>query len=180
GTFEQDADAIASELFTGRGVRKIYYSQQGAGTRAQIEQAFDGGASFVSYVGHGATAVWASENIFNTGDVKNLVPQSRQPFLMTMNCLNGFFQFPPMNSLSEELLKAEGKGVVAAFSPSGLSVDDAAHAYHVALLREILSGRHTRLGDAVVAAQEDYAQTGAFPEVLSIYHLLGDPALKIR
>ena len=37
-----------------------------------------------------------------------------------------------------------------------------------------------RLGDAVLAAQEKYAGTGAFPELLSIYHLLGDPALKLR
>jgi hypothetical protein len=37
-----------------------------------------------------------------------------------MNCLNGYFHFPYFNSLSEELLKAEGKGIIAAFSLSGL------------------------------------------------------------
>ena len=73
---------------------------------------------------------------------------------MTMNCLNGFFHFPPLNSLSEALLKAEGKGVIAAFSPSGLSVNDAAHLFHKALLEEIVSGRHERIGDAILAAQE--------------------------
>jgi hypothetical protein len=31
-----------------------------------------------------------------------------------------------------------------------------------------------------VAAQAAYADTGAFPELLAIYHLLGDPALRIR
>jgi len=36
------------------------------------------------------------------------------------------------------------------------------------------------LGDAVLAGQAAYAETGAFPELLSIYHLLGDPALKLR
>jgi hypothetical protein len=48
------------------------------------------------------------------------------------------------------------------------------------LIREITSGAHPRLGDAVLAAQADFAQTGAFPELLSIYNLLGDPALRIR
>jgi len=33
---------------------------------------------------------------------------------------------------------------------------------------------------AVFAAQTDFAQTGAFPELLSIYNLLGDPALRLR
>jgi hypothetical protein len=32
----------------------------------------------------------------------------------------------------------------------------------------------------VLAAQQAYAAGGAFPELLSIYHLLGDPALSLR
>ena len=31
-----------------------------------------------------------------------------------------------------------------------------------------------------LAAQKAYAETGALPELLSIYHLLGDPATRIR
>jgi hypothetical protein len=47
-------------------------------------------------------------------------------------------------------------------------------------LGELVSGRHRRLGDAFMAAQAAYAATGAFPELLSIYHLFGDPALTLR
>ena len=162
-------------------MRKIYYSEQGANTRAAIEQAFDEGASLMSYMGHGATAVWASrEHLQPARTWPASTPSSQQPLLLTINCLNGFFHFPPLNSLSEELLKAEGKGVIAAFSPSGLSLNDAAHLYHKALLREILSGRHARLGDAILAAQREYADSGALPELLQIYHLFGDPAARIR
>jgi hypothetical protein len=134
----------------------------------------------VSYIGHGGTVVWASENIFNWQDVPYLAAQPQQPLLFTMNCLNGFFHFPPLDSLAEALLKAEGKGVVAAISPSGLSVNDPAHVFHKALLTEILSGGHERIGDAVLAAQESYSESGALPELLSIYNLLGDPALRLR
>ncbi len=97
-----------------------------------------------------------------------------------MNCLNGYFHFPYFNALSEELVKAEGKGAIAAFSPSGLSLNGPAHRYHQALLQELFNGSHERLGDAVLAAQVAYAETGAFPELLSIYHLFGDPALVLR
>jgi hypothetical protein len=180
GHFETDANDNASTVLAGRNPRKIHYSREGASTRAEIEQAFNAGASFVSYIGHGGTVVWASENIFNDGDVADLTLQSQQPFLMTLDCLNGFFQYPVMNSLAGELLKADGKGAIAAFAPSGLSVDDAAHLYHKALLTEILSGHHARLGDAILAAQEDYGKSGAFPELLEIYHLFGDPAMRIR
>jgi hypothetical protein len=180
GPFEADADEVAAGVLQSREVQKIYLRDVGAGMRAEIRGAFDGGAGLMSYIGHGATAVWASENVFNNSDVPSLGLQAEQPLLLTLNCLNGFFHFPPFDSLTEALLKAEGKGAVAAFSPSGLSLDAAAHRYHQALLEEIESGRHPRLGDALLAAQAAYADSGRFPELLAIYHLFADPAQSLR
>ena len=97
-----------------------------------------------------------------------------------MNCLNGYFHTPWSDSLAEKLVKAEGKGAIAAFSSSGLSLNQAAKVYHKAMLDQILYGTHERLGDALLAAQSAYADSGADPEMLAIYHLLGDPALKIQ
>jgi hypothetical protein len=36
------------------------------------------------------------------------------------------------------------------------------------------------LRDAVLGSQAAYSETGAFPQLLGIYHLLGDPALRLR
>lgn len=181
GHFEADADELATSVLAERNPRRIYLSQLGTtAARDEILGAFDGGASLVSYIGHGAIHLWADENVFNTGNVSSLTPQSQQPLLLTMNCLNGYFHFPYFDSLAEALVKADGKGAIAALSPSGLSLNAPANRYHEALLREIFSSRHERLGDAVLSAQESYAATGAFPELLSIYHLFGDPALRIR
>jgi hypothetical protein len=124
--------------------------------------------------------VWASENVWNSWDAASLQAQSQQPLLVTMNCLNGYFVAPAFDSLSESLVKAEGRGAIAAFSPSGLSLDAPAHQYHRALMTELTSGQHERLGDAVLAAQQAYAQSGLMHELLSIYQLLGDPATPIR
>jgi hypothetical protein len=144
-------------------------------------RSFNDGASLVSYIGHGGIYLWAGENVFNTDDVtSSLIPQSQQPLVLTMNCLNGYFHFPFFDSLAEALVKADDKGAIAAFSPTGLSLNGPANLYQTALLEELLNGDHARLGDAVMAAQESYAETGAFPELLSIYHLLGDPALNLR
>jgi len=180
GSFEADADEIAATVLSQREVEKVYLRDLGASSRTAIVTAFDAGPGLVSYVGHGGTAVWASENVFNNWDIPSLSPQAQQPLLLTMNCLNGFFHHPSLDSLAEALVKVEGRGAVAAFSPSGLSVNEAAHVYHKALLAEIESRRHARLGDAILAAQAAYADSGAFPELLSIYHLLGDPALRIN
>jgi len=39
-------------------------------------------------------------------------------------------------------------------------------AFHRALLDEVVNGDHHRLGDAILAGQAGYADTGAFPELL--------------
>jgi hypothetical protein len=181
GDFVADADELASTVLAHRNVRKVYLSELGpSATRSSILQAFNEGASLASYMGHGGIHLWAEENVFNTSDVASLTPQSQMPLLLTLNCLNGYFHFPYFNSLAEELLKAKGRGAIAAFSPSGLSLDEPAHEYHRALLNELFSRRHQRLGDALLAAQERYAETGAMPELLAIYHLFGDPALTLH
>ena len=181
GNFEADADRLAASVLASKNPDKIYLSRLGtAATRDAILQSFDDGASLVSYMGHGGIHLWADENFFNVRDVASLAPQTQQPLVLTMNCLNGYFHFPYFNSLAEELVKARDKGAIAAFSPSGLSLNGPAGLFHQALLEELFNGAHPRLGDAVLAAQEAYAETGAFPELLSIYHLLGDPALRLR
>jgi CSLREA domain-containing protein len=180
GDFEADSEEIAAGL-PGRDVVRVYLRDLGAAsTRSAISDAFDGGASLLSYVGHGGIALWASENVLSTSDVESLRAQSQQPIVMTLSCLNGYFHFPYFDALGEALVKAEGKGAIAAVSPSGLSLDGPAHLYHQALMNELTSARHRRLGDAILAAQRTYAANGAFPELLTIYQLFGDPALVLR
>lgn len=181
GDFESDVEEIAASVPTSRGTRLVFLSREGVdATRRAILESFDGGASVMSYVGHGGIHLWAHENVFNIDQVSSLAPQPEQPLVLTLNCLNGYFHFPYFNALGEELVKAEGKGAIAAFSPTGLSLNEPAHVLHQALLAEIASGRHARLGDAVAAAQASYASAGAYAELLQIYHLLGDPALLLR
>jgi hypothetical protein len=179
GDFEANANDIAS-LLGGRKVDRIFLTQLGSTTRSAVLGAFDAGASLVSYVGHGSQSLWASESILRSIDVPLLKPQPRQPLMLTMTCSNGYFISPWMNGLSERFVLEADKGAIAAFSPSGLSLDEAAHLYHRALVLELQSGRHERLGDLVLGAQTAYADTGAFPELLSIYHLFADPALRIQ
>jgi hypothetical protein len=180
GDFEADVEDVRASFLGERSTTTLKVRELGGGTRAAILDAFDEGASLMSYVGHGGTAVWSSANVLNSWDAASLRGQSRQPLLLTLNCLNGYFVAPNFDALSEALLKVEGRGVVAALSPSGLSVDSAAHQYHRAVMAELVSGANARLGDAILAAQRSYAETGLMPELLTIYQLLGDPGMRIR
>jgi hypothetical protein len=180
GDFEGDVEDVRQSFLSGRSTTTLKVRELGSATRPAILSAFDGGASLVSYVGHGGTAVWSNANVLNSWDAPSLLAQSKQPLLLTLNCLNGYFTAPNFDSLSEALLKAEGRGAVAALSPSGLSLDGPAHQYHRAVMAELTRGTHERLGDAILAAQASYAETGLMPELLSVYHLLGDPGILLR
>jgi hypothetical protein len=181
GDFERDADEIGRMVLPSQDPLRIYLGRLGTeATRTAIVDAFNGEGGLVSYVGHGGIHLWASENIFDSSRVSTLDSRRDPPLVLTLNCLNGYFHFPYFNSLAEELVKAEGKGAIAVVAPSGLSLNEPAHLYHKALVGELVSGRHRRLGDALLAAQSAYAASGAFPELLRIYLLLGDPALTLR
>ncbi len=95
---------------------------------------------------HGSAFVESieDESLLHRSSVDLLLSQPQQPLVLTMNCLNGYFHFPFFDSLSEELVKAETKGAIAAFSPSGLSLNGPAHLYHQALLNELFDAAHLR------------------------------------
>jgi len=181
GDFDADALDLMASTLASRSVRHISLEALGAErTRESILEAFDEGASVVSYMGHGGIHLWASENVFSNDSVALLAPQGQQPIVNALDCLNGYFHFPFFDSLAEELLKADGRAAVAVFAPSGLSLNEPAHELHKALLRELFEGGHRRLGDAVLAAQAKFLETGSFAELLAIYHLFGDPALQLE
>jgi hypothetical protein len=179
GDFDANLNDVAS-LLNARTTQKLFLSQLGSSTRPALLDALNSGPALVSYVGHGSQGSWASEILLSTNDIPSLAPQNRPPFVLTMTCSNGYFTHPTSNGLAEELALAPHKGAIAAFSPTGLSLDSAAHLFHKALVAQLESARHHRIGDLVLDAQADYTQTGAFPELLSIYLLFGDPALRIR
>jgi hypothetical protein len=117
GDFDANISDIAESYLAARGPQLIRLSELGAGTRPRILDALNSGLSFLSYVGHGGAAVWASENVWNSWDAPSLQAQSQQPLRRTMNCLNGYVVAPSYDSLAESLTKADGRGAIAAVSP---------------------------------------------------------------
>ena len=180
GRFGRDALRLAHGVLSGERTSTILLDELGApATRDAIVGAFEREPRLVSYLGHGGIHLWADERLFDTSRVATLPTSTRLPLVLTMNCLNGYFHFPYFDSLSEALVKAEGRGAIAAFSPSGLSQNAPAHRYHEALLQELTHGDHVRLGDAILQAQKSYLASGVLPELLQIFHLIGDPALTL-
>ncbi len=103
GDFEADVEDVRASFLAERSTTTLKVSELGRATRPAILDSFDEGASLMSYVGHGGTAVWSSANVLNSWDTPSLQAQSRQPLLLTMNCLNGYFVAPNFDALAEAL-----------------------------------------------------------------------------
>ena len=71
-----------------------------------------------------------------------------------------------------------GAGSIALSPPRLLSLDGPAHQFHRAVMAELTGATTSGSATPILAAQRAYAQTGLMPELLTVYQLLGDPAMK--
>ena len=85
---------------------------------SDILDQINAGALIANFSGHGHLQGWASESIFDAGDIDALTNAGKYPFIVSMNCLTGYFAYPDPDplavSFAELLLRAEEKGTAAA------------------------------------------------------------------
>jgi len=143
------------------------------------------GALLVNYVGHGFTdrwGTWPGGRIFDRSSIASLNNGGKLPFLTTATCLNGFFPHPLEDySLAEEFLRVEGKGAIAAWSPTGLGFPSQHELLFEELFTAIFEDDNRLLGPATTAAKiSAYAQSSGLGELVETFVLFGDPALELN
>jgi hypothetical protein len=135
------------------------------------------GQLIVNYLGHGSTYIWGqSGELLGTADVAaSWTPTgSRLPFVVAMNCLNGYFQgIYGEESLAETLLR--GGGAVAVWASSSLTDAEPQGVMNDELFRIVFHTQGT-LGDAVIAAKG--GTTNA--DVRRSWIFFGDPATRLK
>lgn len=136
------------------------------------------GKYLVNYSGHGSVVAWTSGGFFGLNDVNNLTNQSDLSVYTMLTCLNGYFVDPAGMGLSERLFHHSNGGAVSTWSSTGETTPD---------IQEILATRFylqlgtnpsmVRMGDLVKDAKTVIA---ASRDVRLSWHLLGDPALRVK
>ena len=101
---------------------------------------------------------WSGEFLFHTPDDKDSIPRndvnrltngSMLTFVMTLNCLNGFFpNFLDQYSLAEEFVRAQNKGAIACLASTSLGYTSE----HEVLAENIFNLIYND-GDIAIAAQ---------------------------
>lgn len=168
GDFHHSSDQVArwvSDEYTAEPVymETTNFSQ----SRSALLDGLNAGALIFNYVGHAGWDRLAGEGLMKNTDVADLGNAGRLPVFLGMTCSANRFELPGFDAIGEMLVTQPNVGAVAAWSPTGWSLNHLAQ----------------RLGEAFfLAALEEYGYTAREEDrfMLHIYTLIGDPATRLR
>jgi hypothetical protein len=137
--------------------------------------ALNAGQSLVNFAGHGSNEVWAGE-LLSSSDVAGLTNGSQTPFLISMTCLNGYFQDVYTVSLAKAIMLAPSGGAVAVWASSGLTDSPGQSILNQAMVSGLYGGQSLTIGEAAAAAKKAVSNL----DIRRTWILLGDPATKLQ
>ncbi len=143
------------------------------------------GVGHLVYSGHGYIDGWSKADVFTNVNIESLNNSNYLPFAFTLDCLDGYWYYPKQTvfehrgpSLIESLVRAPNKGILAAFSPTGLGVATAHDTLQRGFYDYIFGGGEWRLGAAVTQAKlKVYTDAEMHVDLVHTYTIFGDPAL---
>ena len=152
--------------------------------RQQLIDGLNNGVALTNFFGHAgldrlAPVGYLTALLLST-DVEALNSPQGSTVITAMTCAIGQFSFAPYDTLAEKLVVKENGGATAVWSSSGLSENKQARQLDAEFYRALFENNEDILGDAILAALKAYAKVGIEPYHISIYNLLGDPALRMK
>jgi hypothetical protein len=150
--------------------------------KAAIFNAFATGRLFINYVGHGSPISWAEDHGFLTvGDVASLPESDKNPMMLPMTCLEGYFIENRFSSLGESLVRASGKGAVASWSPTSAGESAGQRYLHQGFYDAVFAKGVHQIGPATLLGKLHLYQNagGGYRGLIDTYALFGDPAMKL-
>jgi hypothetical protein len=175
--FEGASSEVGALLGGNLTTRKVFRSQftDDAQVHTELLGGLNGGELLVNYMGHGSQESWRGDT-FTSTDAGALTNGFRLPFVVSMTCLNGFFQDVYSDSLAEALLKAKQGGAVAVWASSGLTEPANQAVMNKELVRLLFNGESLTLGEAVKRAKAAVSDQ----DVRRTWILFGDPTTRLR
>lgn len=161
-------------------VDKLYHSN--VDVRTQLLAGWNEGLGYVNYIGHGGATQLASEGFMTTTDVNpaTLYNGAKLPIFAALTCAAGDSAMPATLSLSDKLVLHPEGGAIAAFSPSGLSLDMQALSLNQYFAAALLGNREA-IGAAAKGAHDAAAAQDAIDSFMhDVYQISGDPSVALR
>jgi uncharacterized repeat protein (TIGR01451 family) len=171
--FERGGDQLAALVPSTLTTDRINFAST-SNAAAAVVNAFNRGGLLTDYIGHGSVEIW-SNDVFSSTAAAALTNGDKLPFVVTMNCLNGYFHDLYTESLAEALLKNGGGGAIGVWASSALTSPDQQLRVNLSLYRQLFGGTST-IGDAILKAKQDTTDA----DVRRTWILFGDPSLKLQ
>jgi MYXO-CTERM domain-containing protein len=132
-------------------------------------EAINRGPSLIEYFGHGSVDLW--NGVLSAGAAAGLTNRDRLSLVVSMTCLNGFFQDARMTTMAEALLGAPNGGAYAVWASSGYTRSKDQQRMAEAFVRAVLQDGLT-LGEAAGRAKAGVSDE----DVRRTWILFGDPS----
>ena len=155
-----------------------------------IIAAINEGRFMVNFIGHAAQTQWGGSDdsvpayrghFLRNQDVSDLTNQDRYPIISAMTCWEGYYINPQTgnsyDSLAEVITRAENKGAVASWSPTGLSVANGHDIINRGFFDAIFSSVVPTIGQATQQSLNGLWATGTHLDLADTFLLFGDPAM---
>ncbi|MBN2565694.1 MAG: hypothetical protein JXB46_08285 [Candidatus Eisenbacteria bacterium] len=179
---DEHIDNIRTDLlsYTYTDVDRIY--DPGASSAA-VTAAVNDGRGIINYTGHGATAGWVTSG-FDNGDVNALTNDNMLPYIWSVACFNGAFEFT--TCFAETWMRAtngsEPTGAIATYMSSiSQDWDEPMDAQDEMVDLLVAGEKRTFGGLAVNGACHMLDQYGVEGEDDALtWHIFGDPSVRVR
>lgn len=159
--------------------------------QATIKNEMNNGVFLVNYIGHGAYQFWGKfGNLFGIDDIQNLQANSSLAVVLAMTCMEGYYVSPNKYSavpklneteaLAELVTRAEGKGAVASWSPTGWGAVIGHDYTNRGFLKAVYQDGVNILGQATHAGLLRLWQSGRYLDLIDTTLLFGDPSMKLQ
>lgn len=145
-----------------------------------LENQWNAGSGMIMFTGHASIFQWAQEIFLHRDNVEDLVNGQKLPVVLEMTCFTSSFQIPDFPTLDEDLVRQSGGGAIATWGSTGLGVATGHHWLAKGFMDTIYSGGGNDIGTAALAGKLKLAASGANPDLIDTFTLLGDPALQFK
>ncbi|MGB1253966.1 MAG: C25 family cysteine peptidase, partial [Candidatus Promineifilaceae bacterium] len=135
-------------------------------------------AAIVNYRGHGSVVNWGG-GLLTRDDRVNMFNNGKPFVIISADCLDNYFAFNNLMSLSEAFMRAPNAGSVAHWGSTGLGFSWEHTILHNAFYDGLYEEFLPTIGDAIVHAKTVYEPSPGSRSELYAFTLQGDPAMNM-
>lgn len=140
------------------------------------------GQVLINFVGHGGGAIWADNGLLKNEDIPKFSNKDKYPFITSMTCFSGAFDYPQKTALGVNLLIEKDKGAIGVLASSGLGWILNDYFMVLSIFYYMFDPTKT-IGEIITLGKARYYSNYFFwPQAKTMvfqYNYIGDPAVKL-